>query len=505
MSIQSRQKGFTLIEAAAALAALVVTLMVSNSLLQSYYSSMASEVTAQQTATVGNAVQNYVQQNYAALTGVATATTPAVITVPMLQATGFLSSGFSPTNNKGQTLCALVLQPTANNLQTLVVSEGGTAINDLDLGTIAGIVGATGGGIYGSAPTVVRGAMGGWSFNIGNFANSATHCDGSAGAVALSPGHPVEALWFNNGAISTAYLYRSAVPGHPELNTMNTPLIMASVQANGGACSTVGAIAQDGSGGLLSCNGTAWQPQGSAYWKDPVASFVSLPACNAAIAWQTRVVQAPTVGVGPRAYTCNGVAWKALAVDDSGNLVVPGGLTVSGNSAITGNETVGGTQTVTGNMSANTVTPVLSVAENSSCAGYPSGALAQSNTTAGLTLSCQSGMWRRGGGISTSGGVAQLWKAVAGQSISCYAMSTTSNVYGYGMVDANGIYYARVTISGWGDSGWVQGSQASMCNTFMGANYCARASLSLAGVTVIVTGSNTMGSAENGQCGAKWS
>jgi len=49
--------------------------------------------TAQQLKQVSDATQQYVQANATAIEGVATATVPATITVPMLQATGLRSDG----------------------------------------------------------------------------------------------------------------------------------------------------------------------------------------------------------------------------------------------------------------------------------------------------------------------------------------------------------------------------------------------------------------------------
>lgn len=61
------------------------------------------------------------------------------------------------------------------------------------------------------------------------------------------------------------------------------------------------------------------------YWKEPVISFASLPLCDINSLWHTRIVQNPTVGTGPRAYTCDGAGvWKALGVDDTGNFTVAG-------------------------------------------------------------------------------------------------------------------------------------------------------------------------------------
>ena len=379
MSSKKKQLGATLLEALAALAIIGGVMVLANNLTNDYSTNQRAAVTAQYVTTVGNAAQAYIKDNYAALTAAATATVPAVVTVPMLVSTNYLTTGFSATNNQNQTACVLVLQPTANNLQALVITEGGNTIDDLTLGQVAATVGAAGGGIYSTATTTVKGAMGGWSFAVGNYANSATHCDGSAGAAVLAAGHPMEAIWFNNGSLATAYLYRNSVAGHPELNTMNTPLIMSSTQTTGTACTTTGAIAQDGSGAVISCQGGTWKTQGSAFWQDPVASFAGLPACGASIAWQTRVVKTPTTGSGPRAYTCDGAAWQALAVNDSGNLTVAGNLTVGGTATI---------NAMNGNLQVT-----ATAAEGAACTGE--GRIAASTTTSGLILSCQSGIWHR--------------------------------------------------------------------------------------------------------------
>lgn len=413
MGSRKKQLGATLLEALAALAIIGGVMVFANNLTNDYSTNQRSAVTAQYVTMVGNAAQAYIKDNYAALAAAATAAVPAVVTVPMLVSTNYLTTGFSSTNNQNQTACVLVLQPTANNLQALVITEGGNTIDDLTLGQIAATVGAAGGGIYSTATTTVKGAMGGWSFAVGNYANSATHCDGSAGAAVLAAGHPMEAIWFNNGSLATAYLYRNSVAGHPELNTMNTPLIMSSTQTTGTACTTTGAIAQDGSGAVISCQGGTWKIQGSAYWKDPVANFASLPACNASSIWQTRIAETPNVGTGPRAYTCNGATWQPIAVDDSGNMTIAGTATV-------------------GQAQINTV-----VVENTAC---PSNGLVARDAT-GLLLSCQSGIWKKASGGGT--GLRGVYAPLVNKSISCSAGGTTV----YAMVDGLGDVYMRSTPS----------------------------------------------------------
>ena len=439
MGSRKKQLGATLLEALAALAIIGGVMVLANNLTNDYSTNQRSAVTAQYVTTVGNAAQAYIKDNYAALTAAATAAVPAVVTVPMLVSTNYLTTGFSSTNNHNQTACVLVLQPTANNLQALVITEGGNTIDDLTLGQIAATVGAAGGGIYSTATTTVKGAMGGWSFAVGNYANSATHCDGSAGAAVLAAGHPMEAIWFNNGSLATAYLYRNSVAGHPELNTMNTPLIMSSTQTTGTACTTTGAIAQDGSGAVISCQGGTWKIQGSAYWKDPVANFASLPVCNASSIWQTRIAETPTVGTGPRAYTCDGTNWRAVALDNNGRLYAGGyaagsadinsySMEIGGPNPTTTNnegklylhhhgvighqlrynsgtlslEAAGNGYGTNNNPNFSTGTAQINtvVVENTAC---PSNGLVARDAT-GLLLSCQSGVWKKasgsGGGFS---------------------------------------------------------------------------------------------------------
>ncbi len=371
MRTRNQQYGLTLLEVIVSLAVLSAAFVGVSALIDDWSNDMHTSVVAQQTSTFGEAVQAYVKDNYAAVSAVATATTPALIRVSTLTGTGYLESGFSVSNSYGQNICALVLQPSAGKLNALVVTEGGTAINDLDLGSIAAKILAAGGGIYSTAATTVRGTMGGWSMPIGNFANpnqAGLHCDGTAGTVSIAPGHSAMALWFNDGDSTSAFLYRNDI-GQPQLNTMNTPIIMAATETVGAACSTTGAIARDVSGAVVSCQGGSWKTQGSIFWQDPVANFAALPACAAAIAWQTRVVETPTTGTGPRAYTCNGTTWQPLAVDDTGNITIAGTATID---KLAGNLQITATAT-----------------ENAACS--PNGRIASDAT--GLILSCQSGVW----------------------------------------------------------------------------------------------------------------
>lgn len=332
-----------------------------------------ASITAQQQKQLNAAATTYIQQNSVAIQAIATPTVPAIITVAMLQdtAVNLLPAAFSATNPYGQTWQIEVLEPTAGNLQALAMSINGDTLPDTQTTKIATLVGATGGflpqndsGIYPGAAAYAYGSFAGWTIPTANYTS-------------ITGGHLASLLTFNSGQLVNNYLYRNAVPGQPQLNTMEVPLQLGAgtVQTSGGACiaADLGKLARDASGNVLMCNGTNWKTQGSSYWQDPSATFAALPACNAAAINQTRIVQTPTTGTGPRAYTCDGATWQPLAVDDTGN------MTIAGNVTGTGGVTTGLTATI-----------------GAVCAG--TGTMAKDLAGTGLLLSCQYGVWKTQGG-----------------------------------------------------------------------------------------------------------
>lgn len=259
----ARQTGVTLLEVLLSLTIIASATMGLNQIADRFSDDTQNTVVSSQVRAFGEAAKAYIKDNYAAVQGVATVTAPALIDVPTMVASGHLPAGALTTNAFGQSMCALVLEPVANRLQAMVIAEGGTLIDDLSLGNIASVIGGSGGAVYASNAAVVRGAIGGWAMPVATFDNMVNNvnrrCDGTAGNVRLAAGHPAMALWFENGDTSSAFLARDPIPGRPELNTMNTPIVMASVQVTGGACTTVGAIARDGAGGVVSCQGGLWK------------------------------------------------------------------------------------------------------------------------------------------------------------------------------------------------------------------------------------------------------
>lgn len=185
-------------------------------------------ITAQQQKQLIAAATTYIRQNSIAIGAIATPTTTAMITVGMLQAptVNLLPASFGAANPYGQTWQVEVLEPTAGNLQALVLSTGGNAVPDAQAGKIAAIVGAAGGliplndsGIYPGAAANAYGAYSGWTISTANYTS-------------VTGGHPAALLAFNAGQLVSNYLYRSAVPGQPQLNQMNTAINMNSNDIN---------------------------------------------------------------------------------------------------------------------------------------------------------------------------------------------------------------------------------------------------------------------------------
>jgi len=413
MQKKFQQTGATLLEALAALTVLSGVMIGAAQLTDSYLNDTKAITAAQQTRSIGEAAKAYIAANRANVIARATPTTPCLIRASDL--TTYLP-GVTGTNSFGQNIAVLVLEPTANNLTPLVVTYGGTAPTDAQLPLIANAIGAEGGAVYSTNANLVQGVGNAWQLNLAAaphnaYRNAPVLCATgvATGAITITTGSNAMSLWVADESIGSAFLYRDSVAGRPELNTMNTPLIMASAQVTDDVCTVKGAIARDTDGKVSSCVDIGagvlrWKAAGgSAYWGDPVANYVSLPATGN----QPGTVRM-TVDTG-RGFMWTGATWNALAVDQNGDLTVPRHLTVTGNLAANGNVTLGDAAgdsvTVNGAMQANnglrigngtaaTSTNTLVIDRTASEGGAcsPNGSVARDAN--GLLLSCQSGSWK---------------------------------------------------------------------------------------------------------------
>lgn len=170
---------------------------------------------------VQQAVNLFIKDNHAAIAATATATTPYIFGVPELISAGYLPSGFSNQNGFSATYQTRVFEPATDKLSSMTYLVGGVKITKSLARSIALGIGADGGIIEGSK---AQGSLGGWMVNLSSF-----------GSYNPGEGSVVIAGFYDDGVKISDYLYRKAVPGHPELNTMSTALDMGGNNVNNAA------------------------------------------------------------------------------------------------------------------------------------------------------------------------------------------------------------------------------------------------------------------------------
>lgn len=234
---RKRQRGLTLIEAAMVLGLMAIVMAQIADMMATNAQAIKENATVGRMREVVAAASKYVETNYATIstdTASGGAYVAGGLAIPIaddvaapsgltsVQGGGFLSDSFAPTNAFGQREWLLVKRhPTVpNRLDMLVVTEGGTAIDLARLPGVASKVGAAGGFVSDVAPYAaanVNGSYGGWT-SPAAYWTSTGHTP-AVGTLAAS-------LAFETTPVAD-YLYRVAVPGHPEANQMFTNLDMA--------------------------------------------------------------------------------------------------------------------------------------------------------------------------------------------------------------------------------------------------------------------------------------
>lgn len=243
--MRKNEAGFTLIEVLAAVTIMAILFPAMMTLMNLGSSKARQRTAAEQLKQVHRAATEYIQANYATLQGTATASNSVSVSVADLKTGSYLPATFQTTNPWNQTYTLYVTQPSADNLQGLVVTSGGTGhtaahpeFGNRIIPEAAAMAGAIGGyfptgDIPGQAAGVVQGAYGGWQFAL-------------AGTDIPNPGggHFAALAYFSAGTLANDYLYRVEIPGHPELNTMSTHLYMAGNRINMGGGDVGGAGAE---------------------------------------------------------------------------------------------------------------------------------------------------------------------------------------------------------------------------------------------------------------------
>lgn len=369
------QTGFSLLEMLLAIGLFAMVLVAIINIYNRQSDDSKATLVALQMRTFGDAAEEYIKDNYATILQNTQANAMQVITPSDIEP--YLNNNFSESNAYSQDLCVIVKRSpaTSNNLIGLVMTEGGRTIDDITLAQISATIGSTGGAVYASNNLQVDGALGAWNLDVANFSGTTRNCRGEAGSVTIAAGHPAMALWFGDGVSRSAQgtLYRNPITGEPELNTMNTALIMgaAAIKVAGTACNTdpenpIGAIARDSNGGVLSCVSGKWANAGSSYWGDPISDPDDLDDlyCDAQQAGKVVMVKSVNTNAFNAhpyvPYACDGTGtWKEVAIDNDGNLKITGNLNVEGTSTFSGDATFTSTTMITGDVTLKSVKEII--------------------------------------------------------------------------------------------------------------------------------------------------
>lgn len=181
---------------------------------------------ADQLALVSRASANYVRKHQATLSSQASASSGPTVSVADLVSDGLLADGFRDRNVWGQSYGIYIRKDAASgHLRAVVLTTGGrSTATDRFLNVIvpgaAALLGGSGGfvpsgDIPGQAAGTLQGAGGGWSLSLAGM-----------GIPSPGAGHLGALTSFDATALGQDFLYRVAVPGHEELNAMQTELDM---------------------------------------------------------------------------------------------------------------------------------------------------------------------------------------------------------------------------------------------------------------------------------------
>ena len=273
------------------------------------FTDQVAKVAAGQLATITDAALQYEYGYMASLSAPGSTHTVSVAT---LIQQGYLSPGTSAVDPMGNTISVRFQADSSGNVTGYVNDQGAYRYPDVDAGAILLALGDRGGYVPevplpGQTAGVIYGTGGTWQHPAPAGVNP-----GSVD-VEVEPNAAQQ-------ADDSRFLWRVPAP-IPADNSMSTPLIMSAVEAPGGSCANTGAIAQDGTGALVSCQAGTWTAVGGGHWRAPVATYAALPGSGN----QNGDVRL-TLDTD-RAFAWSGSSWQALAVDQNGNLTVPHHLT----------------------------------------------------------------------------------------------------------------------------------------------------------------------------------
>lgn len=273
------------------------------------FTDQVAQVEAGQLATITDAALQY---EYGHMVSLSAPGNTHTVSVATLIQQGFLPAGTSAVDPMGDPISVQFTADGSGNVTGYVVAQGAYRYPDADAGQILLNLGDRGGYV----PEVpVAGQVAGMIYGTGRTWQAAAPAGINPGSIDVK----VESNAAQQ-ADDSRFLWRVPAPTAAG-NTMSTPLILGAVETPGSGCANTGAIAQDGTGALVSCQGGTWQSVGGGHWRAPVATYAALPPSGN----QNGDVRL-TLDTD-RAFAWNGGSWQALAVDQNGDLTVPRHLT----------------------------------------------------------------------------------------------------------------------------------------------------------------------------------
>ena len=269
------------------------------------FTDQVAKVEAGQLATITDAALQY---EYGYMASLSAPGSTHTVSIQTLIQQGYLPAGTSAVDAMGDPISVEYTADSSGNVTGYVVAQGNYRYPDPDAGEILLDLGDRGGYV----PKVpISGQVAGTIYGTGNTWQSPAPSSIGPGSIDVK----VEANAAQQ-ADDSRFLWRVPAPTAAG-NTMSTPLILGAVETPGASCANTGAIAQDGTGALVSCQGGQWTAVGGGHWRAPVATYAALPASGN----QNGDVRL-TLDTD-RAFAWNGGSWAALAVDQNGDLTVP--------------------------------------------------------------------------------------------------------------------------------------------------------------------------------------
>jgi hypothetical protein len=217
--------GFVLVEHMGAILIAFVLMPVLAGIIDRGMTALRNRSVAAHFTTIAKAAELYAEQHHSTLFAASTANTGTSVTLAALRTAGVLASNVRDTNAWGQSY-SIVSRKRDGDLTMIILTTGGRThtasspqFGNVTVPETAAL--AKAGYVPVSPATVLRGAGGAWQASLSDMGIS-----GTAGHLGL-----VTSL--DSSLLENDFLYRVAVPGHPEFNQMSISLDMTNHDING--------------------------------------------------------------------------------------------------------------------------------------------------------------------------------------------------------------------------------------------------------------------------------